>query len=234
MNDYYVAWVDTAGFAERRTFRLMKPPSALLTEDSELAGGDRFERVYCRWHHRQFGPDQLHLQTFTDHEPRAAELAPCLTRRPSLFRRRANDQKTILVCLDHQALLADGRATSLSQYGDVSALDAEAAIVDALAVFRQERREKRPHVVEVWGLKASVTLASDVERQALEALLPGPEETKPAGLSLYCPDCGYGPCGFAGRDRTQFQCSKCGEIFTPAEALSLAEAERLYPLQERD
>jgi hypothetical protein len=78
MSDYYVSWVDTAGFAERRTFRLMKPPSELLTEDRELAGGVHFERVYCRWHHRQFGPDQLHLITFTHHEPRADEVSQLL------------------------------------------------------------------------------------------------------------------------------------------------------------
>jgi hypothetical protein len=36
-------------------------------------------------------------------------------------------QKLYYVRLDYKALLADGRATSVSEAGDVSALDAEAA-----------------------------------------------------------------------------------------------------------
>lgn len=80
-------------------------------------------------------------------------------------------KKLYSVRLDYQALLADGRATSLRQFGEVEAVDAEAALLDAMTAFRQER-ERRPHVVEVWGLKAYVNLTSDVERQDLEELLP--------------------------------------------------------------
>ena|SRR5688572_11782312 len=142
-------------------------------------------------------------------------------------------KKLYLVRLDYRALLADGRATSLSQYGDVTAIDAEAAILDALRAFREER-EKRPHVVEVWELKADVILASDVERQELELLLTGPEETEPAEARQYCPECGYGPCGFAGQDRSKYRCSECGEVFTPDEALTRAEAVCLYPNRGSD
>jgi hypothetical protein len=85
------------------------------------------------------------------------------------------NKKLYSVRLDYQALLADGRATALSQYGDVTATDAEGAILDALRVFREER-EKRSHVVEVWGLKAHVCLTSDVERQDLEELLTNSPE----------------------------------------------------------
>lgn len=82
------------------------------------------------------------------------------------------------VRLDYQAILSDGRAVSLSQYGEVAAIDAEAAILDTLIVFRDER-EKRPEIVKVWGLKIDVSLVSDTARRDLEALLEGAPEAAP-------------------------------------------------------
>jgi hypothetical protein len=76
------------------------------------------------------------------------------------------------VRLDYQAILSDGHAVSLSQNGEVLAIDAEAAILDTLVIFRDER-EKRPDIVKVWGMKVDISLVSDTARRDLEALLQG-------------------------------------------------------------
>jgi hypothetical protein len=81
-----------------------------------------------------------------------------------------NETDLYLVRLDYQALLADGRAVALSQNGEVAAIDAEAALLEALVLFRDER-EKRPEVVKVWNMRATVALVSDNLRQDLEKLL---------------------------------------------------------------
>ena len=81
-----------------------------------------------------------------------------------------NETDLYLVSLEYQALLDDGRAVSLSQKGEVAAIDAEAALLEALVLFRDER-EKRPEVVKVWNMRASVGLVSDSLHQELEKLL---------------------------------------------------------------
>jgi hypothetical protein len=87
-----------------------------------------------------------------------------------------NETDLYLVRLDYQALLADGQVVALSQNGEITTIDAEAALLEALVLFRDER-EKRPEVVKVWNMKASVELASDNLRQEMEKLLPNPSES---------------------------------------------------------
>ena len=87
-----------------------------------------------------------------------------------------NETDLYLVRLDYQALLADGLVVALSQSGEITTIDAEAALLEALVLFRDER-EKRPEIVKVWNMQASVELVSDNLRQELEKLLPGTPES---------------------------------------------------------
>src|SRR5262245_22168175 len=89
-----------------------------------------------------------------------------------------NETDLYLVHLDYQALLTDGRAVALSQNGEIAAIDAEAALLEALVLFRDER-EKRPEIIKVWNMRTSVELVSDHLRQELEGLLhisPEPDD----------------------------------------------------------
>src|SRR5688572_30329059 len=87
-----------------------------------------------------------------------------------------NETDLYLVRLDYQALLDDGRVVALNQSGEIATIDAEAALLEALVLFRDER-EKRPEIVKVWNMQASVELVSDNLRQELEKLLPGAPES---------------------------------------------------------
>jgi hypothetical protein len=81
-----------------------------------------------------------------------------------------NETDLYLVRLDYQALLADGRVVALNQSGEINTIDAEAALLEALVLFRDER-EKRPEIVKVWNMRASVELVSDSLRRDMEKLL---------------------------------------------------------------
>jgi hypothetical protein len=76
------------------------------------------------------------------------------------------------IAINYKALLENGGCERFEWYKDVQDVDALEALNKATALFWSELLTEGANTVEIWDLKAHVTLASDVQRQEMEELLP--------------------------------------------------------------
>ena len=83
MADYYVAYRNVEG---EETFEKMEPPEyGTRISDQVISSKSGARPIHVRWHHRQFGPNTLHLVTYTHGELTDLQQLRSLTLRAAQF-----------------------------------------------------------------------------------------------------------------------------------------------------
>src|SRR5687768_2163950 len=81
MAEYWVIYRDVEDSEPRQSFEVMAAPEAdqMVIRDGVLPGMAGLKDLHIKWHHRQLGPDAVHLVTYTHVALKAHEVKDLVT-----------------------------------------------------------------------------------------------------------------------------------------------------------